>query len=440
MATVTTESLPGSYGSYKLLQSFPVKYAPVDVSKWRSEATGLTVVLARHSTPITNGYFTVASEIFDDTGRPHTLEHLVFLGSKSYPFKGVLDQLANRAGSNGTNAWTDTDHTAYTIATAGSTGFLKMLPIYVDHILHPTITDAGFVTEVHHIKGDGEDAGVVYSEMQARENTAGDLMQLRQQRLIYPPTSAYRSETGGLMSALRALTAQQIREYHSSYYVPHNLCLFIDGAVDLPELFHVLNREVEPLILANRSPLPGSSSKHAPDGWRRPFVETSTSIPLSIPDNRKEIVEFMEEDESMGEISVAWLGPSPTDYLAGTALHILSAYLTTSATAPLQKEFVEIPEPYASYIGFNAADRVNKNELGMYMADVPSKHLHTLPDLVKAKLRKIVEQDGIDMVRMAMILRMEKRKLLEVMETNMSSALAEAVIGGKMAFTPIVQC
>jgi Zn-dependent M16 (insulinase) family peptidase len=110
------------------------------------------------------------------------------MGSKKYPFKGVLDHLANRAGSNGTNAWTANDHTAYTIATAGTEGFLKMLPsrltfgvadiVYVDHILHPTITDAGYVTEVHHINGQGEDAGVVYSEMQARENTAGDLMSL----------------------------------------------------------------------------------------------------------------------------------------------------------------------------------------------------------------------------------------------------------------------
>lgn len=65
------------------------------------------------------------------------------------------------------------------MSTAGTEGFLKMLPIYVDHILHPTITDAGFVTEVHHINGEGEDAGVVYSEMQARENQSGDLMALR---------------------------------------------------------------------------------------------------------------------------------------------------------------------------------------------------------------------------------------------------------------------
>lgn len=28
------------------------------------------------------GYFSVATEIFDDSGRPHTLEHLIFMGSE----------------------------------------------------------------------------------------------------------------------------------------------------------------------------------------------------------------------------------------------------------------------------------------------------------------------------------------------------------------------
>lgn len=67
------------------------------------------------------------------------------MGSQKYPYKGVLDLLANRAFSNGTNAWTDTDHTAYTVSTAGGQGFLQILPIYVDHILYPTIGDAGYV-------------------------------------------------------------------------------------------------------------------------------------------------------------------------------------------------------------------------------------------------------------------------------------------------------
>ena len=33
----------------------------------------------------------------DNDGLPHTLEHLIFLGSEDYPYKEVLDLLANRA-------------------------------------------------------------------------------------------------------------------------------------------------------------------------------------------------------------------------------------------------------------------------------------------------------------------------------------------------------
>lgn len=36
------------YGHFKLLQSFDVKYAPVRVGKWRSERTGLSVVVGSH--------------------------------------------------------------------------------------------------------------------------------------------------------------------------------------------------------------------------------------------------------------------------------------------------------------------------------------------------------------------------------------------------------
>ena len=70
------------------------------------------------------------------------------MGSKKYPYKGIIDRLATRGFSNGTNAWTADDHTCYTVDTAGGQGFLQILPIYVDHILFPTITDEAFTTEV----------------------------------------------------------------------------------------------------------------------------------------------------------------------------------------------------------------------------------------------------------------------------------------------------
>lgn len=71
----------------------------------------------------------------------------------------MLDQLANRNLSQGTNAWTDTDHTCYTLETAGEEGFLNLLPVYIDHILYPTITESAFITEVHHITQEGKNAG-----------------------------------------------------------------------------------------------------------------------------------------------------------------------------------------------------------------------------------------------------------------------------------------
>ena len=80
----------------------------------------------------------------------------------------MLDLTANRCLASRTNAWTDTDHTCYTVYTAGSGGFLNILPIYLDHILHPVLREGDFLTEVHHVSAEGEDSGVVYSEMQVR--------------------------------------------------------------------------------------------------------------------------------------------------------------------------------------------------------------------------------------------------------------------------------
>lgn len=79
------------------------------------------------------------TEALDDDGLPHTLEHLIFLGSEDYPYKGLLDLWANRCLASGTNARTCRDHTYYTMTTAGSQGFLSLMPIYLEHILYPTL-------------------------------------------------------------------------------------------------------------------------------------------------------------------------------------------------------------------------------------------------------------------------------------------------------------
>lgn len=164
--------------------------------------------------------------------------------------------------------------------------------------------------------------------------------------------------------------------------------------------------------------------------WKRPFVETPTARPNSISQSSTKVVEFMEEDESMGDIIINWLGPPPMDYTTGLALSLMNKYLTDSATSPLQKEFVEIPKPFCTGISFYAEDRVNKNELSCYISDIPMKHLDRMRDMFVGKMETIVKDGKVDMEKMGLLIRRDKRKLLNSMETGVSGTLADSAIGG----------
>ncbi|KAK0569478.1 hypothetical protein OC861_000851 [Tilletia horrida] len=433
-----------AHGDFKLVNRFPHPYAPnFTLEKWISVKTGLTLYWADFDSPLLNLYITLATEIFNDSGVPHTLEHLIFLGSEQYPYKGVLDSLANRAFAQGTNAWTANDHTAYTLTTAGSDGFLRMLPIYLDHIFFPTLTDSGFVTEVYHIAPNGTDSGVVYSEMQGRENSAGDLIELATQRLLYPPSSAYRSETGGLMSALRVLTPQTIRDYHKSHYASHNAAVVICGPLDRATLLKTLDSVDKSLVAHGQTH--GSAG---PPGWKRPFLETTSAVAPVIdgshkpshanaqegevdlgahkrdPLRRKAEVAFPEKDESMGELQIVWMGPALGEWLEYDALDTLSTYLTDSAVSLLSKAFIERDDPLCTNIYFGSNDRAGKVTTFAYLSSVPTQALDDLDVKLVEVLQKHIDE-GIDMDRMKTVLDRDRLQLLNDLESRPADTLAD---------------
>lgn len=84
--------------------------------------------------------------------------------------------------------------------------------------------------------------------MQGVENTPDTLMTLEAVRRIYPEGTGFRYETGGMMEALRILTADRIREFHKAMYVPKNLCLVIVGEVVHQELLEVLDTFEESIL------------------------------------------------------------------------------------------------------------------------------------------------------------------------------------------------
>lgn len=386
---------------FELQTAFKVEYAPASIKKWRSKRTGLELTLVDQASPIVNGYFAVTTEILNDSGCPHTLEHLIFMGSKKYPYKGLLDILGNLAFSV-TNAWTATDQTVYTLTTAGWEGFRMLLPIYLDHVLYPTLTDAACYTEVHHIDSDAKDKGVVYSEMQAIENQSYFIEGLEAQRTLYKK-SGYKSETGGLTENLRTLQNDTIRKYHADNYRPDNLCVIITGTVDETELLQVMTQFDSQL-----DPLPEVPS-------RRPFVDTPHDEPLTKTVVRH--VEFPDEDESAGEIQISWIGPNGKDIVLEQAMDILGRYFTSSAVSLFSREFIEVDHPLATASDFYM-DSFLRVGFNLNFNNVPTESIDSLPQKVIKLLEDHCNEDDFDMVRIKDLVTQTRQKFVFAAEKS----------------------
>jgi Zn-dependent M16 (insulinase) family peptidase len=165
-------------------------------------------------------------------------------------------------------------------------------------------------------------------------------MDLQMRRLLYPEGDGFRMETGGLMENLRVLTAERIRQFHRDMYQPKNLRLVVIGEVDHSNLLEVLDTFEDQII--DRVP-----AYDAP--FKRPWVDSKRTPALS--KTIVDTVEFPEEDESTGEIQIAFLGPECTDDLGETAINTLLSYLAGSSVSILVNQLVE-KEHLASNVYF----------------------------------------------------------------------------------------
>lgn len=407
---------------FRKVQSFKTEYAPCTVSQYVSERSGMQVIVADRKGPKVSGYFTLATEILDDSGAPHTLEHLVFMGSKNYRYKGLLDKLSSRAYAN-TNAWTATDHTAYTLESAGWDGFAQILPVYLEHIIVPVITDEACHTEVHHIDGDGNDAGVVYSEMQAIQYKSAEIIDLTAKRLLYPENVGFRYETGGMTEALRNLTIQRIREFHREMYQPRNLCVVIVGEADHDNLLEILD-EFEESIKDDLPPLDAPFKRYVSSfadqrlfffffsfpfsvssilTQSRPWIDSVQPPPLT--ETKVVTAEFPEADESVGEVVVGWFGPDCNDQLETSALSVLQTYLCGSSVSILENVLVE-KEKLASSVAYWWESRPN-SVIWFQPTSVATDKLEFVYNRLIALLKEVAEQP-LDMEYMRSCVKRER--------------------------------
>jgi Zn-dependent M16 (insulinase) family peptidase len=103
---------------------------------------------------------------------------------------------------------------------------------------------------VYHVNEEGEDSGVVYSEMQSLENEDENIVERAMYRALYPDANCgYRYETGGVLHNLRtSCSHQKVIDYHNKMYRPDNVAIVVAGQIDDAEIIQVLAKFEEKML------------------------------------------------------------------------------------------------------------------------------------------------------------------------------------------------
>ena len=195
---------------------------------------GLRVVLSEdHSTPIVHVsvWYHVGSknERAGRTGFAHLFEHMMFKGSKNVEPESHTSIIASVGGRS--NAYTTEDETVFW-QTLPSQYLPLALWMEADRMATLRIDDQAFRREREVVKEE--------RRMRVENQPYGRL-----QEIVYDhafTTHPYKHPTIGSMADLEAASIADVREFHSTYYVPENATVTIVGDFDAAQATQLITQ------------------------------------------------------------------------------------------------------------------------------------------------------------------------------------------------------
>lgn len=163
----------------------------------------------------------------DRQGMAHFLEHMLFLGTQSYPHPGEFQQFINRHGGSN-NAWTGTEHTNY---------FFEIVPDYLPEGLQRF---AGFFTEpLFNPELVDKERQAIDAEYKLKLND--DTRRLYQvHKETVNPAHPFAKFSVGSLDTLADREHASVRDdlllFYQRYYSADRMCLTILSAHDLDSL------------------------------------------------------------------------------------------------------------------------------------------------------------------------------------------------------------
>src|SRR5687768_11867932 len=200
----------------------------------RTLPNGLRVILSEdHSTPIVHVsvWYHVGSknERPGRTGFAHFFEHMMFKGSLNVEPESHTSVIASVGGRS--NAYTTEDETVFW-QTLPAHYLPLALWMEADRMATLRISDADFKREREVVKEE--------RRMRIENQPYGRLSEIIYDNTF--TTHPYKHPTIGSMADLEAATVSDVREFHSTFYVPENATLTIVGDFDAAQTMQLVTQ------------------------------------------------------------------------------------------------------------------------------------------------------------------------------------------------------
>ena len=235
---------------------------------------GLRVILSEdHSTPIVHVRLTYhvgsKNERPGRTGFAHLFEHMMFKGSKNVEpeaHTSIISGVGGRA-----NAYTTEDETVFW-QTLPAHYLPLALWMEADRMATLRIDEEAFRREREVVKEE--------RRMRIENQPYGRLQEIIYDRAF--TTHPYKHPTIGSMADLEAATIADVRDFHSTYYVPENAVVTIVGDFDPAQTLQLITQYFGRVPKPARSVPRDIPKEPPPTAERRAVVEESWPLPAVV--------------------------------------------------------------------------------------------------------------------------------------------------------------
>lgn len=256
------------------------------------------------------------SEPSEWSGMAHFLEHMIFKGTNKI-LPGQFDCMIESKGGI-TNAATSHDYAHFMFTTAAH-HFANTLPPLAEMLLCASIPDQEF----------SQERLVVIEEIHQALDDPDWLCYQNLLQIAYGQHPYGRSVLG-TPEILQHLTPEEMRRYHRSRYRPELMTVVVVGAVNLVETIALVSQSFA-LSLRNSNPTVSSKIENN--------VEKMPNCQLDLTGIRRKISHLPRLQHS--RLTMAWLGPSVTDWQDALQLELLAVILAGGRSSRLVRELRE---------------------------------------------------------------------------------------------------